>query len=143
MPKNKQADAVDAVDLHVGALLRQHRVAQGISLARMGKATGIAYQQIQRYETGENRISAGVLWKMAQFLKVPVNSLFAGLSDETYRGQGILDRDAMEIIRAYKAIPDHRTRRSLKHILGQVAKLSADHRSEEDADDTDEAGDTE
>lgn len=45
---------------------------------------GIRHQQLQRYETGDNRISAGFLFLVARALGVDTAFFFRGLSDQPY-----------------------------------------------------------
>ena len=73
-----------------------------------------------------------MLWKLAQVLKVPIGSFFKGLSAEDPQASPALNRDALEVLRAYQAIPDRETRQSIKMMLRQVAKLSADTSSADD-----------
>lgn len=55
-----RARATD-VDAQIGAFLRRHRVAHGWTQAHMGELMGVTYQQLHKYETGKNRLSAAVL----------------------------------------------------------------------------------
>jgi len=76
---------ITAVDLHVSARLRERRVKVGISQERLGFDVGLTFQQIQKYEKGTNRISAGKLWRFARALRVPVGYFFTGLPAEAAR----------------------------------------------------------
>ena len=69
------------VDAHVGARLRDRRMAIGMSQERLGQQLGIAFQQVQKYERGVNRISASRLFQIARELDVPVGHFFEGLDD--------------------------------------------------------------
>lgn len=68
-------------DEHIGQKLRERRTAAKISQTVLGKAIGVSFQQIQKFETGHNRMSAGQLWLLCHFLDVPVTSIIedAGL----------------------------------------------------------------
>jgi transcriptional regulator with XRE-family HTH domain len=52
------------------------RKAKGFSQSALGKELGIAFQQIQKYETGGNRITVDALWQIAKALHVPITSFF-------------------------------------------------------------------
>ncbi len=132
MRKNRTQEGPEPIDIHLGALVRQHRVVQGLAQTDLAKLVDVTYQQIQKYETGENRINAPMLWKLAQVLKVPIGSFFRGLSSEDPQAAPALNRDALEVLRAYQAIPDRETRRSIKMMLRHVARLSADTSSADD-----------
>ena len=66
-------------DRHIGKRLRAKRSELGVSQTTLADAVGIAFQQVQKYENGTNRISAGRLWEVAKFLKVPIQEFFDGL----------------------------------------------------------------
>lgn len=59
------------IDRKIGARIRTRRVELGISQFDLGTALGIAYQQVQKYERGTNRIAASRLPEIEKILKVP------------------------------------------------------------------------
>src|SRR5262245_10432280 len=67
------------VDKHVGARLRSARLEAGKSQTEVAEALGVTFQQVQKYEKGANRISAGRLYELSRLLDVPVQSFFDGL----------------------------------------------------------------
>lgn len=66
------------IDRQVGANIRRLREAAKVSQTTLGNAIGVQFQQIQKYETAQNRIAASRLLEAAFFLKVPVQNLFEG-----------------------------------------------------------------
>ncbi|TAF13107.1 MAG: XRE family transcriptional regulator [Alphaproteobacteria bacterium] len=64
------------IDQLVGGRLRQLRCMNGLTQEAVGRELGVAPQQIQKYEKGENRMSAGKLFLLAEFYKVPMESFF-------------------------------------------------------------------
>jgi transcriptional regulator with XRE-family HTH domain len=74
MPTRKLG--IDAVDLHVGSRVRSRRRQLGLSQTELGAAIGIAFQQIQKYEKGINRISSSRLHQIAKVLKVSPTYFF-------------------------------------------------------------------
>ena len=60
-------------------MARARRKQIGVSQQALGAAIGIAFQQIQKYERGSNRISASKLFEIAKTLKVPIDLFFEGL----------------------------------------------------------------
>ncbi len=70
-----------AADLVVGTNVRRLRTESGITLAEMAEALGISHQQLQKYETGANRASAGMLYELARYFVLPVDALFAGTDE--------------------------------------------------------------
>lgn len=69
----------NVADIHVGSRLRSLRRLRGLSLDDLASQMNITYQQVQKYETGTNRISAGRLYDAARILKVSPGHFFHGL----------------------------------------------------------------
>ena len=70
------------VDVHVGKRVRHRRWMVGMTQQQLGDKVGIKFQQIQKYETGMNRISASRLWDIAHALDVQVSFFFEGLGED-------------------------------------------------------------
>ena len=118
------------VDVYVGKRIRHRRWMNGVTQQQLAESVGIKFQQIQKYETGMNRVSASRLWDIANVLDVPVSIFFEGLdvqdkSDEvTDTPADILtDKKALELLRSYYAIPENQRRRlfDLARVLSEVA----------------------
>tara|TARA_R110000850_G_C9894306_1_gene459223 strand:- start:627 stop:1178 length:552 start_codon:yes stop_codon:yes gene_type:complete len=120
------------VDVHVGKRVRHRRWMVGMTQQQLGEAVGIKFQQIQKYETGMNRVSASRLWDIAAALGVPVSFFFEGLATDQVDGdvpiteaQGDLlaDKEALELVRSYYAIPEAQRRRlfDLARVLSDAA----------------------
>ena len=75
-----RARATDA-DAQIGALLRRHRVAHGWTQAQMGELMGVTYQQLHKYETGKNRLSAGALISLLRLLGVDLADFAAEIEE--------------------------------------------------------------
>lgn len=73
------SSAPHPVDVHVGARLRVARRSLGLTQAALGQAIGVSVQQIQKYETGANRLSASALFRLCGFLGRPVLWFYDGL----------------------------------------------------------------
>jgi transcriptional regulator with XRE-family HTH domain len=71
---------VHPVDVHVGRRLRARRRLLGLTQELLAKAVDIRFQQIQKYESGANRVSASRLWSLAKALEVPVSFFFDGMN---------------------------------------------------------------
>ena len=123
------------VDAHVGKRVRHRRWMMGMTQQQLGDMVGIKFQQIQKYETGMNRISASRLWDIAKALDVPINYFFEGLESESLadaaeaepaaapRGDLLADKEALELVRSYYAIPENQRRRlfDLARVLSEAA----------------------
>jgi len=81
------------VDVHVGRVIRHTRRGRGLTQQMLAARVGVKFQQIQKYETGANRVSASRLWEIAQVLDVSMNHFFddyppqAGHAPETAQRQ--------------------------------------------------------
>lgn len=80
-PRQSSSRAPTRVDQLVGGKIRALRIAQNRTLAELGAELGISHQQLQKYETGTNRLSAGMLSTVAEALRVPIADLFEDDSD--------------------------------------------------------------
>ena len=114
------------VDVHVGKRIRHRRWMVGMTQQQLAERVGIKFQQIQKYETGMNRVSASRLWEISKTLDVPVSHFFEGLDDGVDAGADqdfLTDKEAMELIRSYYAIPEHQRRRlfDLARVLSESA----------------------
>lgn len=107
------------VDVHVGKRVRHRRWMVGMTQQQLGEAVGIKFQQIQKYETGMNRVSASRLWDIAHAMDVPVSFFFEGLEGEgetlsshtSAAGDLLADKEALELVRSYYAMPENQRRR--------------------------------
>ena len=103
------------VDLHIGQRVRQRRWLLGMTQEQLAEKVGIKFQQIQKYETGANRISSSRLWDISEVMDVPVNFFFDGLDwiDEREAGKKNIseDKEALDLVRCYYAIPENQRKR--------------------------------
>ncbi|TMV07836.1 helix-turn-helix transcriptional regulator [Ruegeria sediminis] len=119
------------VDVHVGKRVRHRRWLIGMTQQQLAEQVGIKFQQIQKYETGANRISASRLWDIAEALDVPVSFFFEGLDEahkDTHDKKNVPadlmgDKEALDLVRSYYAIPENQRRRlfELARVLSEVA----------------------
>lgn len=98
------------VDTHVGQRIRQRRWVLGTTQQQLAEQVGIKFQQIQKYETGANRVSASRLWDISQALQVSVAFFFDGLQNGAPQtADALSSRETMELVRVYARIPpEHR-----------------------------------
>ncbi len=117
-----------SVDFHVGQRIRQRRWMVGMTQQQLGDSVGIKFQQIQKYETGTNRISASRMWDIAAAMEVPVSFFFEGLDGQVpdmgkVRGDPLNDKEALDLVCTYYAIPENQRRQlfDLACALGEAA----------------------
>ena len=115
------------VDVHVGKRIRHRRWMIWMTQQQLAEKVGIKFQQIQKYETGMNRVSASRLWDIAQAVDVPVSFFFEGLTDdhghEAVEGDILADKEALQLVRAYYAMPEAQRRQifELARVLSDAA----------------------
>lgn len=120
------------VDLHIGQRVRHRRWLLGMTQQQLAQSVGIRFQQIQKYESGANRISASRLWDLAKALDMPVSFFFEGLAAVKEgdvvesNGDGMMqNKETMDLIRAYYGLEEGPRRRLLdlaKAISGTDAR---------------------
>jgi transcriptional regulator with XRE-family HTH domain len=122
--------SVDARDAEIGRLVRARRKQLGLTQTDLAERIGVAFQQVQKYEKGTNRISIGRLTRIAKALDVPSTFFFAG---ETKAGvasadksRGFLAADgALRLIKAFDRFPSRETRTSFIQFVESIAKHRA------------------
>lgn len=75
-PPSSQAKATDDIDIYIGARLRFWRRILNIDSKQLARKLQITSQQLQKYEKGVNRISAGRLYKISQVLQIPITYFY-------------------------------------------------------------------
>ncbi len=107
----------NAIDRDIGARLRQLRLERRKTLQVLADDLGVSYQQLRKYELGENRISASTLYRLAQILGVrPIvffDRIGAGRSGRAGAAEG-LDAVAED---ALSRIVDANVRAAMRDLL--------------------------
>jgi transcriptional regulator with XRE-family HTH domain len=112
-------------DVEIGRKIRALRLANGVSQIALADGIGLTFQQIQKYEKGANRVSAGRLQKIARILDTPIAFFF---DEQRTKNQedNVLDliqsKGAMRLLRAYAELPSGAT----KHALVMLAEVMRD-----------------
>lgn len=75
------SDGPDPVDIFLGQRIRAIRKGLRLSQTDLGRRIGVSFQQVQKYESGANRLSVSMLFRVAQGLQTPLAGFFAGLPD--------------------------------------------------------------
>jgi transcriptional regulator with XRE-family HTH domain len=95
---------------------------RGLSQTELGKELRVSFQQIQKYERGSNRISAGQLQEFARVLEVPVTSFFVD-GDGEPAAEALHNREVLELVRDYLEIRDERVRQQILRLVGALARM--------------------
>lgn len=122
---DKPTLSASEVDRLVGDRIRRRRILMGLTQDQLGESLGISYQQIQKYETGANRVSAGRLYLIAARLEVSPGWFFdpvkSDASSEDFDELGS-SRLLMEFVRSFARIKDDR----LKGVLVSLVRAMTD-----------------
>jgi transcriptional regulator with XRE-family HTH domain len=118
MTNRKLSDA-NTVDRQVGERMRRRRILLGLTQDQLADALGISYQQIQKYETGANRVSAGRLAQIAEVLEVQPGWFFGAV--EKTESAGGSSRAVIDLVRNFSRIEDERVR---THLMALVRSLA-------------------
>lgn len=70
------------IDAHVGQRLKKRRKQLGYSQEYLANKCGITFQQIQKYERGQNRMGSSRLYQICQILEVPITYFFEAMDDD-------------------------------------------------------------
>jgi len=124
-----RAGDCNAVDRTISRNIRQQRLRQQLSQTQLADAIGVTFQQIQKYETGANRISAARLFSIAHALGIPITTFFDGIDNTGAAAQAhlcaplslIAERQAAGVIGAYSRITDARMRARIAEFLDEIA----------------------
>ena len=117
--------------------VRVRRVALGMSQTRLADALGLTFQQVQKYESGANRIAASRLHELARILSVPISYFFedlpgvhlddtrdGSLTAEVQRDSDLMSRrESLELMRAYRSIGDRKVRKRILAFVRAAARL--------------------
>ncbi|MCJ2096645.1 helix-turn-helix domain-containing protein [Methylobacterium sp. J-072] len=118
-------------DREIGSRIAAVRAAQGLSQTALGHAIGVSFQQVQKYEKGRNRIGASRLQRIADQLKVPVETFFAssqGNDDQEAVVPAVSnDPKVVELVLAFTGIADETTRDSVLSIVKAAATIQRKH----------------
>jgi transcriptional regulator with XRE-family HTH domain len=115
------------IDLHLGKRVRYRRRLLSLTQAQLADVVGVRFQQIQKYECGDNRISAATIWKLAVALEVSVGYFYEGLGTSdtpSARDELLASRETRDLIQAYYDLGEQPRRR----LLDLAKSLSGDNK---------------
>lgn len=98
------------IDEYVGKRLRERRILMGITQDDLGTSVGISFQQIQKYETGRNRISVSRLYDFANILRTTIPWFLEGYKDNVAESDAALlndnSKETIAMIKTYSKLPE-------------------------------------
>lgn len=128
--KDKSSLTASEIDSLVGERIRRRRILTGQTQDQLGDALGVSYQQIQKYETGANRVSAGRLFLLAEKLDVAPAWFFDGIGstplvdEETELVSS--SRLAIECVKNLSRIQDEKVRGAILTMIRTLADSETD-----------------
>jgi transcriptional regulator with XRE-family HTH domain len=124
-PKPKPTRSPSAYDLTVGRNVRIWRMAKGISQGQLAARVGLSFQQMQKCESGNNRITPGWLTHVAAVLGIPVFYLFFATdgkdADAVASLELIADRRSFRLANAFAGIKRNRLRMQIVDMVEKIA----------------------
>ncbi len=116
MNKRKIISRAKEVDRFVGGRIRERRIMMGLTQQEMAELISVSYQQAHKYERGYNRVSAGLLFEIAQALGVPVSHFFDGFEDGAQLESTLRQRMCLEFARNFAQISNQRHQEALSFL---------------------------
>ena len=115
----------DPLDIMVGAKIRIFRTHRGMSQSDLAGKIGVAFQQVQKYEKGINRVGASRLSRIASVLGIPIGELFESAKDRSATSKSpfslLAEPDALRVLKAFSRTSDPRLRRAIARLVESVA----------------------
>ena len=112
----------DPIDIHVGSRIRTRRIYLDMRQEELARKLGLTFQQVQKYESGGNRVSASRLWEIAAILRTPLTYFFPLKNAEDRAGNYPNDPEGIELVRLYYQIADPGMRQQLFDTVKRVAE---------------------
>src|SRR5436305_11929532 len=116
-------------DLEIGRKIRALRLERGLSQSGLADGIDLTFQQLQKYEKGANRVSAGRLQRIAYLLNTPVTFFYVGMGakhkakDQHNSSLAFLqNKGAIRLLRAYAGIGSRTTKYALVTLAESLRK---------------------
>src|SRR5579871_2554953 len=119
------------IDVIVGKRIRLRRLQLSLSQTDLGQKLGVAFQQVQKYEKGTNRVSCSRLYEIAQILDVPVTYFFSASGDNASLEVAVAEqfdvpelKDGFRLMTAFRQIQNNAVRKNVIALVETVATAS-------------------
>ena len=121
----------DPVAQYIGSRIRDKRKQRGWSQKALAERVGLAFQQIQKYESGANRVNSITLFQISQALEVPIGYFYDGLegNKEDLCSQVASLSDGMDMMKNFISIKNPLTRASLVSMAKTLAMTESPNES--------------
>ena len=124
--KNREPDMPHPVDIHVGKRAKEIRTIRGLTQSNVADLLGISFQQLQKYETGANRISASRMFEIAKLFKISPSYFFEGLEGEDYASMPPMDIETARVASLLSNIKNEKLRKRLYTLISEISNNDVD-----------------
>jgi transcriptional regulator with XRE-family HTH domain len=100
----RKSEDIDVINNVIGIKIFELRIAMGMSRQELGEKIGVTHQQMQKYEKGTNRVSAGRLCLIAKVLDKPVEYFYEVVGDKNRPVKTQHQRMCIEVARNFMRI---------------------------------------
>ena len=118
----------DPNDGEIGKRVRALRLQRGMTQVKLGSLLDVTFQQVQKYENGANRISAGRLQRIADVFEIPITFFYTGIGDNKKANNGhepefelFQTGDVIRLVRAYSTIKERGVRLELLRLAEAIS----------------------
>lgn len=122
---------IDPIDEKVGARIRELRLERGKSQTELGVALGVSYQQVQKYESGENRVSASRIVEIAVELGAPIDALFQDIQTPREAVAQLADDAATQVASDWSRIENPTIRDAMRRVIQSFGRRGAAARQQD------------
>lgn len=110
------------VDIHVGKRIKEIRTVRGLTQSNVADHLGISFQQLQKYETGANRVSASRMFELSKLLNITPAFFFEGLEGQSYDSMPPLDIETAKIASALSSIKNKKLKSRINTLISEIVR---------------------
>ncbi len=113
------------VDIHVGKRIKEIRTVRGLTQSNVADHLGISFQQLQKYETGANRVSASRMFELSKLLDITPAFFFEGLEGQNYDTMPPMDMETARIAAALSRIKNKKLKNRINTLISEIVRSSS------------------
>lgn len=110
------------VDTHVGKRIKEIRTVRGMTQSNVAEHLGISFQQLQKYETGANRVSASRMFELSKLLNITPAFFFEGLEGQNYDTMPPMDIETARIASALSSIKNKKLKNRINTLISEIVR---------------------
>jgi len=113
------------VDIHVGKRIKEIRTIRGLTQSNVADHLGISFQQLQKYETGANRVSASRMFELSKLLNITPSFFFEGLEGQNYDSMPPMDMETARIASALSSIKNKKLKNRINTLISEIVRSTS------------------